>query len=126
HLHRDELLDLQPGLSPAIARGTFVPGWKTVADPQLLGKTIWRHAEAHGARFVKGDVALVMPARKGIVIQTRDGRTHTAGKLVVAAGAWSRGLARQCGDRIPLETERGYNTTLPKSAFDVKRMLVFP
>lgn len=126
HLHRDELLDLQPGLSPAIVRGTFVPGWKTVADPQLLGKTIWRHAESHGARFVKGDVALAMPARKGIVIQTRDGRTHTAGKLVVAAGAWSRGLARQCGDRIPLETERGYNTTLPKSAFDVKRMLVFP
>jgi D-amino-acid dehydrogenase len=29
------------------------------------------------------------------------------------------------GDEIPLETERGYNTTLPKSAFDVKRMLVF-
>src|SRR5690606_6773040 len=25
----------------------------------------------------------------------------------------------------PLETERGYNTTLPKDAFDVKRQLIF-
>ncbi|TGU96517.1 FAD-binding oxidoreductase, partial [Mesorhizobium sp. M8A.F.Ca.ET.173.01.1.1] len=34
-------------------------------------------------------------------------------------------LARNFGDRIPLETERGYNTTLPVSAFDVKRQLIF-
>jgi D-amino-acid dehydrogenase len=126
HLGRDGLLGLQPGLSPTIVRGTFVPGWMTVADPKLLGETIWRHAEAHGARFVHGDVALAMPARAGIAIQTREGRTHAASKLVVAAGAWSGKLARQFGDRIPLDTERGYNTTLPKSAFDVKRMLIFP
>jgi D-amino-acid dehydrogenase len=34
-------------------------------------------------------------------------------------------LARSLGDRIPLETERGYNTTLPTTAFDVKRQLIF-
>ena len=32
--------DYQPGLSPQFVRGTFVPGWKTVADPKLLGKAI--------------------------------------------------------------------------------------
>ena len=46
-------------------------------------------------------------------------------ELVIAAGAWSHLLARQFGDRIPLETERGYNTTLPIGAFDVKRQLIF-
>ena len=29
------------------------------------------------------------------------------------------------GDRIPLETERGYNTTLPAGAFDLQRQLTF-
>ena len=48
-----------------------------------------------------------------------------ARQLVIAAGAWSHLLARQLGDRIPLETERGYNTTLPVDAFDVKRQLIF-
>lgn len=29
------------------------------------------------------------------------------------------------GDQIPLETERGYNTTLPKGAFDLRTHLTF-
>ena len=45
--------------------------------------------------------------------------------LLVAAGAWSHRLAAQLGDTIPLETERGYNTTLPVGAFDLKRQLIF-
>jgi D-amino-acid dehydrogenase len=126
HLLQPELAALQPGLSGRLVRGTFVPGWKTVADPKLLGKAIWRHAEEQGAKFVKADVGLVMPSKDGMVIQTRDGRTVKAGRLVIAAGAWSHLLARQLGDKIPLETERGYNTTLPSSAFDVKRQLIFP
>ncbi|HZX82308.1 MAG TPA: FAD-binding oxidoreductase, partial [Reyranella sp.] len=38
---------------------------------------------------------------------------------------WSRPLALGLGDAIPLETERGYNTTLPPGAFDLKRQLTF-
>lgn len=125
HLRQHELAALQPGLSGRLVRGTFVPGWKTVADPKLLGKAIWRYAEEKGAKFVKGDVGLAKPFKDGVVIQTRDGRTIKARRLVIAAGAWSHLLARQLGDTIPLETERGYNTTLPAGAFDVRRQLIF-
>ena len=125
HVEGEELAMLQPGLSKQFVRGTFVPGWKTVSDPKDLGKAVWRHAEAKGAEFVEGDVGLVMPSKGRIAIQLKHGRTIVAKKLVIAAGAWSHLLARQLGDRIPLETERGYNTTLPKSAFDLKRMLIF-
>jgi D-amino-acid dehydrogenase len=34
-------------------------------------------------------------------------------------------LAKHLGDHIPLETERGYNTTLPKGAFDLRTHLTF-
>jgi glycine/D-amino acid oxidase-like deaminating enzyme len=30
-------------------------------------------------------------------------------KVVVAAGAWSKGLAQQVGDTLPLDTEQGYH-----------------
>jgi D-amino-acid dehydrogenase len=125
HLGKDELGEYQPGLSPQFVRGTFVPGWKTVADPRLLGKAVWSHAEAQGAKFIRGDVGLAMPSRDNIVVQLREGRTILARRLLIAAGAWSHLLARQFGDAVPLETERGYNTTLPKTAFDVKRQLIF-
>lgn len=125
HVEGDELAALQPGLSPRFVRGTFVPGWKTVADPKLLGKAVWAYAEVHGARFVQGLVRHVATGEGGVELHLADGRIERAKTLVVAAGAWSHRLARQFGERIPLETERGYNTTLPASAFDVKRQLIF-
>ena len=54
------------------------------------------------------------------------------GSTIAAQTVWSSppapgriGSPRQFGDRIPLETERGYNTTLPPAAFDVQRQLIF-
>jgi D-amino-acid dehydrogenase len=125
HLSGDELAAYQPGLSNQFTHGSFVPGWKTVADPKLLGKAVWTYAESKGAAFQQGDVALVMPSGDAMVVQLRQGRTVHARQVVIAAGAWSHLLARQLGDVIPLETERGYNTTLPRTAFDVKRQLIF-
>ncbi|MER9376093.1 FAD-binding oxidoreductase [Mesorhizobium sp. M0491] len=125
HVEGEELAALQPGLSPRFIKGTFVPGWKTVADPKLLGKAVWAYAQAKGARFELARISQVAADQDGATLTLADGTTRQARQLVVAAGAWSHLLARQLGDRIPLETERGYNTTLPTSAFDVKRMLIF-
>lgn len=125
HVEGDDLATLQPGLSPRFIKGTFVPGWKTVADPKLLGKAVWAYAQAKGARFEMARIDRVVASQDGAALTLADGTIRRARHLVVAAGAWSHLLARQLGDRIPLETERGYNTTLPKGAFDVKRQLIF-
>jgi D-amino-acid dehydrogenase len=125
HVEGEGLAALQPGLSPRFIKGTFVPGWKTVADPKLLGKAVWAYAQAKGARFELARISQAAADQDGATLTLADGTTRQARHLVVAAGAWSHLLAKQLGDRIPLETERGYNTTLPTSAFDVKRMLIF-
>jgi D-amino-acid dehydrogenase len=44
---------------------------------------------------------------------------------VLAAGAFSHHLARTAGVKIPLETERGYNTTLPAGAVDLRCQVTF-
>ncbi|TIQ37406.1 MAG: FAD-dependent oxidoreductase [Mesorhizobium sp.] len=125
HVEGEEMAALQPGLSPRFVKGTFVPSWKTVADPKLLGKAVWAYAERLGARFERGRIDRVEAGADGATIVLADGTTRKARRLVIAAGAWSHLLAKNLGDRIPLETERGYNTTLPVSAFDVKRQLIF-
>ncbi|RUX05033.1 FAD-dependent oxidoreductase, partial [Mesorhizobium sp. M8A.F.Ca.ET.023.01.1.1] len=119
HVEGKDLADLQPGLSPRFVRGTFVPGWKTVADPKLLGKAVWAYAQSKGARFEMARIDRVAAGQDGATLTLADGSNTQARHLVIAAGAWSHLLARQLGDRIPLETERGYNTTLPRAAFDV-------
>lgn len=125
HVRGERLAELQPGLSRQFVAGTFVPGWKTVTDPKETGLAIWRHAERNGARFIKARVTHLAGADNAVVAKVEGMADQTAGILVVAAGAWSHFLARDMGDNIPLETERGYNTTFPDGAFDLKRQLIF-
>ncbi|MBA8878120.1 NAD(P)/FAD-dependent oxidoreductase [Phyllobacterium myrsinacearum] len=125
HLRGDALSERQPGLSPRFVAGTFVPGWKTVSDPQHVGKGLWAYAEKLGAQFVQADVTSVGASDDNATVRLADGRSIDADKLVIAAGAWSHRLSKNLGDAIPLDTERGYNTTLPTGAFDVKCQLIF-
>jgi D-amino-acid dehydrogenase len=125
HLSREEIAQYQPGLSPRFTHATFVPGWKTVSDPAELGKAVWHHAENLGAEFVRAAVEAVEKDSECYRLRLAGVGERRASTLVVAAGAWSHTLAAMLGDRIPLEVERGYNTTLSTDAFDVKRQLVF-
>ncbi len=126
HVRGDSLAELQPGLSPRFAIGTFVPGWKTVSEPQHFALAIWAHAERHGAVFEKAKVRTLERTEQGPAVRLADGTTREADHIVVCAGAWSTRLINPLTRlRIPLDTERGYNTTLPPGAFDLKRQLIF-
>jgi D-amino-acid dehydrogenase len=120
-----ELAELQPGLSTKIIAATFIPHWQTVADPYDYSVAVGDAAQSRGARFQRGEVTALRPANGRVTVTLRDGTAITANKVVLAAGAWSRTLTDQLSDRIPLDTERGYNTTLPTGAFDLRRQLVF-
>jgi D-amino-acid dehydrogenase len=126
HLHGpDAIAELQPGLSPALVAATFLPAWKTVTDPQLVALAVARNFAERGGRLRRADARSLAPSRDGVVVELEGGGRITAAHVIVAAGAWSHRLARTLGERIPLETERGYNTTLPVDAFDLKRQLTF-
>ena len=120
-----ELAELQPGLSPRVIAATFIPSWQTVTEPYDYAMAVGAAAQARGARFQRGDVRALSPSGDGVRIELTDGTALMANKVVLAAGAWSRSLTAALGDRIPLDTERGYNTTLPPGSFDLRRQLVF-
>ncbi|KMO38837.1 amino acid dehydrogenase [Methylobacterium variabile] len=125
HVRGDRLAALQPGLSPRFAAGTFTPNWMTVDDPHRFALALHADVTARGAALTKGEVTGIAPDGDGVRLALADGATLTSDACVLAAGAWSRELARRLGDRVPLDTERGYNTTLPPGAFDLRRQLTF-
>lgn len=45
----------------------------------------------------------------GLYLNSAEGKRWRADRVVLCGGAWSAALARQVGDRIPLDTERGYH-----------------
>jgi len=125
HVRGAELAALQPGLSPRFVAGTFVPQWQTVSDPFDFATAIGSSVMARGGKLMIAGVDALAALAGGIEIRLSDGRTLIASKVVIACGAWSKPLAAALGDNLPLETERGYNTTLPPGAFDLKRQLTF-
>ncbi len=93
-------------------------------DPKLWTETVAQALRDAGGEIQITSVRNILPTETGVRIDTDEGVIETQ-KLIVAAGAWSHHLARHLGDKIPLETERGYNTTLPPGAFDLRTHLTF-
>lgn len=125
HVRGVRLAELQPGLSPRFVAGTFTPHWKTVDDPYHFALALFDQVMARGAAIQPGEVVRIEPSGSSVRLHLSGGTSVVAARAVIAAGAWSRPLAQQLGDTVPLETERGYNTTLPPGAFDLKRQLTF-
>jgi len=125
HMGAAEMATIQPSLAPRFTHGTFTPGWYSIADPKLYTLALADHFLARGGRIERAEVSSLHPIEGGVEIRTTDGRTVRARKVVLAAGAFSHQVARSLGENIPLETERGYNTTLPADAFDLRTQVTF-
>ncbi|MCU0905214.1 MAG: FAD-binding oxidoreductase [Tabrizicola sp.] len=124
HMGSEEMAALQPGLSPRFVRGTFTPGWWSIADPKLYVQALGDHFRAQGGTIQRVEVLGLRPQDGGVSIQT-NGAPLSADKVVLSAGAFSHRIAASLGERIPLETERGYNTTLPADALDLRCQITF-
>lgn len=125
HLDPDGMAAIQPGLASRFVRGTFTPGWYSIADPKLFTIALADRFAAEGGRLETAEIASLRPIDGGVEVIATDGTVRRAGHVVVAAGAFSHRIVRSVGERIPLETERGYNTTLPAGAFDLRTQVTF-
>jgi D-amino-acid dehydrogenase len=122
----DEARNMEPALGPLVYRAVFTPQWSTVSDPKRLVQALQRFLADAGVTMRRGEVSNLAPgASSNIVVQTLD-ETMDADCAVLAAGAWSGALARRIGDPVLLESERGYNMTLPEPGVRVTRQLIFP
>ncbi|MBL8671495.1 MAG: FAD-dependent oxidoreductase [Alphaproteobacteria bacterium] len=104
----------EPALTPDVKAGIFVPQGAHAIDPQALVQAAAAQFEAAGGMVRRGAVARVAKASDGRPAPIIDGAAVPFDRLVIAAGAHSRPLARQCGIDVPLDTERGYHVMLPR------------
>ncbi len=98
----DDLLRLEPGLAPGICVGG-VRCEQGHVDPVRLTEAWLAAAVRLGASVQLGsDVrALILDGRGGAMVETGAGRL-SGGRVVVAAGAWSRGLLVRAGIEVPV------------------------
>ncbi|HEV2957895.1 MAG TPA: FAD-dependent oxidoreductase [Xanthobacteraceae bacterium] len=111
-LSQDELRQIEPTLSPAYTRARFISENGYVRNPLRLSRALAealvanggeiRRERAEGFAFADGKVEAVL---------TSMGRIPVAA-VVLAAGAHSKPLAARLGEKVPLDTERGYHAMI--------------
>ncbi len=106
-LHR-----LEPALRPRFVGAAHHPGTAHISDPLELTLALFETALARGATYDKAEVTGISLGERPALVGP-DGWQRVVDKVVIAAGAWSRPLAAALGDKLPLETERGYNVSFP-------------
>lgn len=118
------IAEIQPGLHPRFTHAGFTPGWLNTVDPAKWTNHLADQFRSLGGKVQRASVETLARGETAMRLGTLMGEIRAA-QVVVAAGAWSHHLAAQLGERIPLETERGYNTTLPAGAFELRTHLSF-
>jgi D-amino-acid dehydrogenase len=108
----EELKQFEPALKQRFVGAAFHPDTAHISDPLDLTLALFEAALARGAVFEKAEVTNVSLAERPALIG-HDGWQRVVDRVVIAAGAWSKPLAAAMGDRVPLDTERGYNVSFP-------------
>jgi glycine/D-amino acid oxidase-like deaminating enzyme len=108
-LDQASLRDFDPELSPEFVRGVFMEENGHTTNPSKLVKCLVEQALRNGASLVKASaIAIAMDGSRVRAVQTSAGDVE-AECVVIAAGAHSKPLADGMGDRVLLDTERGYH-----------------
>lgn len=116
-----EARKLEPALSKAVVRAAMTPQWSHFSDPKRVVDRLRELVIDKGAKIVTGEAVAV----EGKALRLHAGQALPFDQLVIATGAWSTRLARTFGDHVLMESERGYNITLPHSDIKLTREVIF-
>jgi len=103
------LAEREPDLDRRYTFGVLAEDGAHCVDPAAYVAAIVDTAREHGAKVVRATASGIALDGKRLVGVRTDAGLIECDRVVVAAGVWSKRLARSAGDHIPLESERGYH-----------------
>lgn len=112
-LNGDEARNVEPQLSPAVKHAMYVPRLAHTVNPLRLTQTLAEHFIRRGGRVLREQARGFEIGPDGPRAVITDRGRHDVGRVVIAAGVWSRRFAAELGTKVPLEAERGYHAMFP-------------
>ena len=118
--------EMEPALGERVRQAIFTPQWSYVSDPRKIVDRLREWLVQRKVTILEQDVTAVrVESSSALSVKFATGERLTADYVVIAAGAWSGELVRRLGERVLLESERGYNTTIKNPGITVERQLIF-
>ncbi len=119
-LKNGEVRDAEPELSPHYRAAVLITRQGHTTNPARLVKTLAGLFLRRGGEHVAAEVLSLRPTADGTTELATTAGPLTAGRVVIAAGAWSRRLTAQLGLKLPLEALRGYHMTFPHPGLQLR------
>ncbi|MBL4720880.1 MAG: FAD-dependent oxidoreductase [Alphaproteobacteria bacterium] len=124
-LNSDELRQLEPGLRPMFERAIYTPDSATAVNPGRMVLEFTKTLIANGGSLLQ-EKALGFEVAHGKVTAVRTtGAVLGVDNVVLAAGPWSRELAKDLGASLRLDAERGYHVMLKMPETPIRRFVLF-
>jgi glycine/D-amino acid oxidase-like deaminating enzyme len=111
-LDHNQIKEREPSLSPAYKWAYFADDYAHVTNPKRLVDVLAEYARSLGVTIQLAEVLDITVGADGPAELITDQGTQPLDKLVIAAGAFSHYLCAKFGDKVPLETERGYHVMI--------------
>lgn len=107
-LNAADVAQLEPALAGKAVAGILFPESSHMDDPRAFIEALAAPLVAEGALH-RATITTLQRQGGGLQLRSAEGQTYRSDRVVLCGGAWSAALARQVGDHIPLDTERGYH-----------------
>jgi D-amino-acid dehydrogenase len=120
-----ELRQLEPALKPGLAGGLFHPDYAHAADPLQVVTALADSFVRAGGHLIREEVRGFVFGDDGPNHIATSAAAHPCGRIVLAAGIWSKPLAAALGIRVPLESERGYHMMLPEPGLRLRLPVLY-
>ncbi|CAN1538541.1 DadA Glycine/D-amino acid oxidases (deaminating) [Burkholderiaceae bacterium] len=107
-----ELAELEPDLDRRYTFGVLVPETGSCRNPGAYTAALIAHAQARGAQLIRARATGFRIENGALKAVITDAGEISCDKAVIAIGARSKELARLAGDKVSLESERGYHAVV--------------
>ncbi|UWQ57967.1 FAD-binding oxidoreductase [Leisingera caerulea] len=116
----EEALEMEPGLKLPVKRAVHFHAARHLRDPLEFITRMHRAFAELGGTTLQAPVEAVRASGTGVEVRA-EGQTLTAGRAVIAGGAFSKRIKGAGTDKLPLGTERGYHLMYEGEAHRVTR-----
>ena len=120
YLEAHQIRQLEPALAPIFKHAAYLTDCISLSDPYDLTKALLAVFFQNGGIHLREKVmGFECEGQKVRQIITNSGK-HDCNRILLAAGAWAKPLAKQLGAKIPLDTERGYHVRINDADVDLR------
>ena len=124
-LTQKEILKLEPNLNPVFDAGVIYESAMHARDPHGILKEIFKLFIKKGGKFIQENIKSLKQLSQNETVIKSETKDYKFEKSVIASGAFSKYLTDQLGEKIPLDTERGYHVHFKNMDHLISRPVIF-